>query len=144
MSTRITLFMVTAVSLLVLTGAVSGQEVNSDVNIPTPRELVTSAGAINGLWRGTQSVFSSDQQLQDSLAQAAVGTLDERETRAELGDFMTSLLVRAGIITFDRPPARSADSGENSGDGSRPAWTGPTPMQLSVSRTKRSEAVRRR
>ena len=144
MPTRIMLFMVTAGSLLVLTGPASGQEVNSDVNIPTPRELVTSVGAINGLWQGTRSVFSSHQQFQDSLAQAAVGTLDERETRAELGDFMASLLVRAGIISFARPPARSADSGENSGVGSRPAWTGPTPMELSVSRTERSEAVRRR
>ena len=144
MGKKITLFMVTLGSLLAFTGPVRGQEVNSDVKIPPPRELASAAPAINGLLAGTELLFrSSDQLFQGSLAQAA-GILDEGETRAEFGDFMTSLLVRAGIIAFDRPPARVAASGENSEDGSRPAWTGRTPMTLSVSRPRPSEAARRR
>ncbi len=145
MSTRVTLFMVTAGSLLALTGPVRGQEVNSDAQIPPPRELVAGARAINGIFVGPDFLFTSDGQLfLGSVAQAAAGTLSEAETRDELGDFMTSLLVKAGIIAFDRLPARRADSGESSKDGSRPAWTGRARMTLSVSRTGRSEAVRRR
>jgi hypothetical protein len=49
MGKRITLFLVTAGSLLAFNGPVRGQEVNSDVNIPPPRELVSGAPAINGL-----------------------------------------------------------------------------------------------
>ena len=105
MSTRTTLFMVTAWSLLALTGPVRGQEVNSDVKIPPPRGLVTGAPAISGIFVGPDSRFTSDGQIfRGSAAQAAAGTLSEGETRDELGDFMTSLLVRAGIIAFDRPP----------------------------------------
>ena len=145
MGKKITLFMVTLGSLLAFTGPVRGQEVNSDVKIPPPRELASGAPAINGLRAGTELLFRpSDQLFQGSLAQAAVGILNEGQTREEFGDFMTSLLVKAGIIAFERPPAPLAASGENSEDGSWPAWTGRTPMTLSVSRTARSEAVRRR
>ena len=156
MDKRITLFMVTA-GCLAFTGPVSGQEVNSDVKIPPPRELASGAPALNGLLVGTELLFRSwDQLFQGSSAQAAVGIFpqaavgvsNEGQTREEFGDFMTSLLVRAGLITFDRPPASLgaplAASGETSKDGSRPAWTGRTPMTLSVSRTGRSESLRQR
>lgn len=145
MAKTLTLFIVTAGSLLAFTGPVRGQEVNSDVNIPPPRELVSGATAVNGLLGGTELLFrSSDRIFQGSSVQGGVGILNEEETRAELGDFMTSLLVRAGIISFGRPAAPLAASGKNPGNGSRPAWTGRTPMALSVSRTGRSESVRRR
>ena len=154
MNKRITLFMVTAGCLLTFTGPVRGQEVNSDVKIPPPRELASGAPAINGLLLGTELLFRSwDQLFQGSSARAAVGIsavgiTNEGQTREEFGDFMTSLLVKAGLITFDRPPAPPgaplAASGETSKDGSRPAWTGRTPMTLSVSRTGRSESWRQR
>ncbi len=167
MNKRLTLFMVTAGCLLTFTGPVSGQEVNSDVKIPPPRELASGAPALNGLLLGTELLFrSSDQLFRGSSAQAAVGVFaqgavgtsavgisavsvsNEGQTREEFGDFMTSLLVKAGLITFDRPPAPLgaplAASGEASNDGSRPAWTGRTPMTLSVSRTGRSESLRQR
>ena len=145
MGKRITLFLVTAGSLLALNGPVRGQEVMSDVKIPPPRGFVTGAPAINGRFVGTESLFeSSDQLFLGSLAQAGVAILDEGETKAEFGDFMTSLLVRAGIIVFAPPPTPLAASAENSEDGSWPAWTGRTPMTLSVSRTGRSESLRRR
>ena len=145
MGKQITLFMVIAGSLLAFTGPAIGQEVNSDVKIPPPRELASGAPAINGLLAGTEILFrSSDQLFQGSSAQAPARILNEGQTREEFGDFMTSLLVKAGIIAFDRPPAPLAASGGNSEDGSRPAWTGRTPMTLSLSRTSRSESVRRR
>ena len=162
MNKRLTLFMVTAGCLLTLTGPVRGQEVNSDVKIPPPRELASGAPALNALLLGTELLFRSSAQLfQGSSAQGAVGIFpqaaegvsavgisDEGQTREEFGDFITSLLIKAGLITFDRPPAPLgaplAASGETSKDGSRPAWTGRTPMTLSVSRTGRSESLRQR
>ncbi len=119
--------------ILAFTGAGRGKEVNSDVNIPFPRELVSGAPAINGLFGGTTALFSSSLRLfQGSSAQAGVATLNEEQTREELGDFMTSLLVRAGIIAFDRPATDVAASGGNSENGSRPAWVGRTPLMLPV------------
>ena len=145
MTTRNTLFLIMAWTLVALTGAVSGQEVNSDVKIPPPRELVAAAPAISGMFIGAGTLFASDgQRFNDAVAQAATGRLSERETRNELGNFMTSLLVRAGLMAFDRPQAALASSGEKSDDGAWPAWTGPTPMALSVSRTGRAASVRRR
>jgi len=124
--------------ILAFTGVGRGQEVNSDVNMPFPRELVSGAPAINGLFSSSLRLF------QGSSAQAGVATLNEEQTREELGDFMTSLLVRAGIIAFDRAATDVAASGGNSENGSRPAWVGRTPLTLSVSRTGRSEFVERR
>ena len=145
MGKKITLFMVAAGSLLAFTGPVRGQEVNSDVKIPPPRELASGAPAINGLLAGTEILFrSSDQLFQGSSAQASVRILNEGQTREEFGDFMTSLLVKAGIIAFDRPPAPLAASNGSSEDGSWPAWTGRTPTTLSVSRAARFETLRRR
>ena len=145
MSKRIILFIVTTGTLLGFNGPVSGQEVNSDVNIPPPRALVSGASAISGLMGGTESVFqSSDEIFLTPLAQAATGAMNEVETRGALGHFMTSLLVRAGIIAFDSPPAELAASVEDSKDESRPAWTGPTPMVLSAGMTGRAASIRRR
>ena len=145
MFTRATLFLVMAWSLVALAGPVSGQEVNSDVKIPPPRELGAASAAISGLGIGTEALFTSQGQLfGDVVTEAAMGRSSEGETRDALGNFMTSLLVRAGIMAFDRPPAALASFGQKLEDGSRPAWTGPTPMALSVSRRARSESVRQR
>ena len=145
MSARIILAMVTAGSFLALTGPAKGQEVNSDVNIPFPRETVTPAPAVPGLFIGPDPLLGSEAQVfQGALAEAATGTSDEASAREELGDFVTSLLVRAGIIGFDGQPTGLATSGEDSADGSRPAWAGPTPLALSLRRTGRPEAGRRR
>ncbi len=144
MFTRITCFLVMAWALVAPTAA-CGQEVNSDVKIPPPRELVAGTPAISGLFIGTGTLFTSDgTQFGDAVARASQGRLSEGETRNELGDFMTSLLVRAGIVAFDPPGAALGSSGGEVEDGSWSAWTGPTPMVLSVSRTIRSQSVRRR
>ena len=144
--TSLSLFMVWSLVALTgpLAGPVSGQEVNSDVKIPPPRELVAAAPAISGMFIGAGTLFTSDgQRFGDAVAQAATGRLSERETRDELGDFMTSLLVRAGIMAFDHPRGALASFGETE-DGSRPAWTGPTPMALSVSGNRSTASQRRR
>ena len=144
MYTRNTLFLVMAWTLVALAGPVNGQEVNSDVKIPPPRELGAAASGIRGLGIGTVALFTSEGQLSGgAVAQAALGRLSEGETRDQLGNFMTSLLVRAGIMAFDRPAAL-ASSWEKSEDGSRPAWTGPTPMALSVGGRESAASVRRR
>ena len=145
MSTRITLVSTLAWSLVALVGPVSGQEVNSDVKIPPPRELVAAAPRVSGLAAGTDALFTSEGQLFGAaVTQAVLGRSSETETRDELGDFMTSLLIRAGIVAFDRPRAALGSSGKKSADGSRPAWTGPTPMALSVRGTGSAASVRRR
>ena len=92
MFTRITCFLVMAWALVPPTAA-CGQEVNSDVKIPPPRELVAGTPPISGLFVGTGALFASEGQLfGDAVAEAALGRLSERETRNELGNFMTSLL----------------------------------------------------
>ena len=136
MRSIITLVMVTAGSLLAVTGPAGGQEVNSDVSMPPPREIVTTMPVASGLFVGPAS--AEIQVFQGALAEAVVGDLNEAEAREAVGDFMASLLIRAGIIAAEPAPASLAAAGEHPKDGSRPAWTGPTPMALSVSRTGRS------
>ena len=145
MFTRSTPFLIMAWAFVAPAGPLNGQEVHSDVKIPPPRELVAGTPAISGLFIGTEALFTSEgEQFGDAVARASQGRLSEGETRDELGDFMTSLLVRAGIITFDDSRAALSTSDEKSEDGSWPAWTGPTPMALSVGRTRRDASARRR
>lgn len=145
MSTRTIMCVVTTWSLLASTGPVRGQEVNSDVKIPPPREIVAGAPALSGLFSGSASLFAVPGPVfQGVVAQAALGTLSEGETRDELGDFMSSLLVKAGIIAFDGSSTARQASGEQSDEGSRPAWSGPTPMALPASLTRRAASVGRR
>ena len=142
---RITCFLVMAWALAAPTGPLNGQEVNSDVKIPPPRELVAGTPAISGLFIGSAALSTSEgEQFGDAVARASQGRLSEGETRDELGDFMTSLLVRAGIVAFDPPGAALGSSGGKAEEGSWSAWTGPTPTVLSVSRTVRSQSVRGR
>jgi hypothetical protein len=145
MFTRTTLFLVMAWALVAPTEPLRGQEVNSDVMIPPPRELIAGTPAISGLFIGTGALFTSDgERFGDAVAQATLGRSSEGETRDEIGDFMTSLLVRAGIVVFDPPGAALRSSRGKTEDGSWSAWTGPTPTALSVSRTVRSQSVRGR
>ena len=141
MSTKTTLFVVTLASFLALPEIVNGQEVNSDVSIPPPSELAAGAGAVTGVSAAINSVLGSDggAALGGSLASDS-----EAEVRAEVGDFMTSLLVRAEMISFDASPGPVAATDRKSSDGSRPVWTGATPLSISVGRTARREALRQR
>jgi hypothetical protein len=139
MSIKTTLFVVTLASLFALPEIGSGQEVNSDVSIPPPSELASGAGAVTGVSAGINAVLGSDggTTLGGSLASDS-----EAEVRGEVGDFMTSLLVRAGMISFDAAPGPVATTDRESGDRSRPVWIGATLRSISVGRTAPREALR--
>ena len=154
MSTRITTTVWATMCLLVWAGQVGAQEVASDVKIPPPREIVAGTLAVGGMDTDptfTFGVAGLGQVFQGAASQAASGVLSEEETRDRLGHFMTSLLVREGIITFGAPtgasPAaptaslgkREVGSGPTSGPVSSPAWAGSTPLVISVSRAGRPE-----
>ena len=104
-------FMLTAAAFVLLAASVSGQEVNSDVNIPTPRELAVGTRTISGIFVGPDLLVAGSQVFGGPSTQPPIGILVEGAVREELGDFMTSLLVRAGLIAFDVAPAAVADSG---------------------------------
>lgn len=146
----IALIMITLGGLTAVRGAASAQEVNSDVKIPTPSEVVTPVRAVAGLLstpgvaEGPERLVSSGAAADGVVGTLVVGTLNEAVARAELGDFMTSLLIKAGVIRVETPSIRVARPGDGSQEGSRPAWTGRTPMALSLSRTERSRAIGRR
>ena len=134
----------TVVLLLGLAVGASGQEVNSDVKIPPPRVTMAAAPALNGFFVGPDSRFTGTGQgveFRGAASEAVRGLLSEDETRDRLGDFVTSLLIREGVLSFDGPSTVRANSSKQPEDGSRPAWAGPTPTALSVSRTS---ATRRR
>ncbi len=85
MCTRNTPFLVMAGTLVALAGAVSGQEVNSDVKIPPPRELAAATPAISGMFVGTGTLFTSEDQLfGETVTQAALGRLSEEIPRTEV------------------------------------------------------------
>ena len=135
----------TSMCLLVWAGQVSAQEVAGDIKIPPPRELVTATPAVGGIHTGPTSTFGVaglGPVFQGAASQAALGALSEKETRDRLGHFMTSLLVREGIITFGATPAGAPPTGApttRAPTTGAPAWAGSTPMVISVTRARRPE-----
>ncbi len=92
---------------LVLPGRAAGQEVAGDVMIPPPREMVTSTVAASGLGGGDATVDVSTMDahraaIQGVLTQVRAGTMGESEAREQLGDFVVSLLIRSGVLSFGR------------------------------------------
>jgi hypothetical protein len=128
----------TAVLLLGLAAGATGQEVNSDIKIPPPTVTMSAAVVVSGFFVGPDSMFGgtgSGLEFQGAVSEAMRGLSSEDETRSRLGDFVTSLLIREGVITFDEsPPARDATLHRPAG-GSMPAWSGLAPTTLSASRT---------
>jgi hypothetical protein len=142
MRSIIALTLVTVGALVTGTGSALGQEVNSDVSIPIPREVVAAMPEVSGLL--AEPVRFPGQDIQDLLGDTDFDEIDEATARAQVGDFMASLLIKAGVITVEPQPIGVSSSHNASNDGSRPAWTGRTPISLSFSRTGRSGAIRRR
>jgi hypothetical protein len=100
--------------------------------------MVIGAPAVGGIATGPASTFGVaglGQVFQGAASQAALGLLTEAEARSSIGPFMTSLLVREGVVTF--APQTAGASLEKREDGSRPVWAGPTPMVVSASRARR-------
>lgn len=116
MTTRawVLLLAVGAAMLVAPDGAV-GQEVAGDVMIPPPRELATSTPAAGGLGAGVatlgvETMAAYRAAFEDVVAQVRSGAMSERETRAQLGDFTVSLLMKAGVVSFGngREPAKAS------------------------------------
>ena len=130
-------------SVLTVAGELSAQEVNSDVKIPPPREVVISSPGVTGLLggqNGTDVVLG--QALQAAVAQSNAGTMTEIRARGQMGDFMVSLLMKAGVITFGSVGAPRAASDPGAPAGARPAWRGSAPLTPSVAPARSARRVR--
>ncbi len=130
-------------SVLIVAGELSAQEVNSDVKIPPPREVVISAPGVTGLLggqNGTGIVLS--QAFQATVVQSNSGTMTEVQARGQMGDFMVSLLMKAGVITFGSVGAPRAVSDPGAPTGARPAWLGSAPLTPSVAPGRSARRVR--
>ena len=126
---------VTSWSLLIVVGELNAQEVNSDVKIPPPREVVINAPTVGGLFAGQGGPASiTGQALQATATQASSGTLTEDQAREQIGDFMVSLLMKAGVVSFRTAATQAAASESESPAGARPAWVGAVPLAPSVAR----------
>ncbi len=127
-------------SVLTVAGELSAQEVNSDVKIPPPREVVISSPGVTGLL-GAQNVTGivPGLALQAAVAQSNAGTMTEIQARGQMGDFMVSLLMKAGVITFGSVGAPRAPSAPA---GARPAWLGSAPLTPSVAPARSARRVR--
>lgn len=130
-------------SALIVVGELSAQEVNSDVKIPPPREVVISAPGVTGLLGGQNGTgLVSGQAFQAAVAQSNAGTITEIQARGQMGDFMISLLMKAGVITFSSVGAPRANSDTDAPAGARPAWLGSAPLTPSVAPARSARRVR--
>ena len=119
-------------SLVIIAGGLNAQEVNSDVKVPPPREVVISAPRV-GLFGGQGGTdVATGQAFQATLTPTSAGTMTRGEARGQVGDFMVSLLMKAGLVSFDNVAARTAGSQSGSPEGVRPAWLGSVPLGPSV------------
>ena len=128
-------------ALLISSGGLLGQEVNSDVKIPPPREIVTSAPAATGFGGGQATAGAATLQalqaaIQTTVAQVQTGSIGENQVRAQLGNFTVSLLVKAGVLSFGGGAAAGRPTEEEAPSG-RPAWTGRLTVGGSADRARR-------
>ena len=129
-------------SLLIITGELNAQEVNSDVKIPPPREVVISAPRV-GVFGGQGGTdLAIGQAFQATLTPTNAGTMTQGQARGQIGDFMVSLLMKAGMVSFDNVAARTAGSQSGSPDGARPAWLGSVPLGPSVAPGRGTQRAR--
>lgn len=83
-----------------------GQEVSGDVKIPPLREVVIATPAASGRGGGEATATVTTREayqaaIRTTVSRVLSGSIDEAEARAQLGDFTVSLLVKAGVISFD-------------------------------------------
>ena len=135
-------------SLLIAVGDLNAQEVNSDVKIPPPREVVINAPTVGGLFANQSGPATvTGQALQATATQAGSGTLTEDQAREQIGDFMVSLLMKAGSVSFGNLASEQAAGSERASTaGVRPVWVGSVPLAPSVvlrRGTRRSRASTR-
>ncbi len=98
-----------------------GQETGSDVQMPSPRIVASSAGL--GLQAAvaapTAQAFAA--AVQATVTQALGDPLGETHARTQLGDFRTSILIKAGVLAF-RGSARASRTAKSGVRVKRPAW----------------------
>ena len=102
--------------------AAVGQETGSDVQMPSATELVSSAS----LFLVTGSAVAATPQafaaaVQATVTQALVDPKGEIQARSQLGNFRTSILMKAGVLSFDLAQARSRVR-DGRAEPRRPAW----------------------
>ena len=116
-----------------------GQETGSDVQMPAPRIIVASSTlALGAAPMPTAQAFAA--AVQATVTRSLVNPRGEAQVRAQLGDFRTSILIKAGVLTFGRSaqPSRITTS---QADSKRPAWSS-RPIVF-VSETSLAAAARR-
>jgi hypothetical protein len=119
--------LVTVVALVSSTPElVLGQETGSDVQVISGIEVVSSvsfalvAGPAAAAGPApTPQAFAV--AVQATITQVMVASGGEAQARTQLGDFRTSILMKAGVLTFDRARAavgaRDADPTTSAGSG---------------------------
>ncbi|MFV2007286.1 MAG: hypothetical protein ACC667_07555 [Longimicrobiales bacterium] len=117
-----------------------GQETGSDVHMPPPRIVVssTSLGLRAAGAATTAQAFAA--AVQATVTQTLGDPLGEAHARTRLGDFRTSILIKAGVLAF-RASARSPRTAEPGVRAKKPAWA--TRPIVFVSETTRAAAARR-
>lgn len=102
--------------------AAVGQEVGSDVQMPSATEIVSSASLFlvaGSVPAATPQAFAA--AVQATVTQALVDPRGETRARSQLGDFRTSILMKAGVLSFDGAQARSRVT-DGRAEPRRPAW----------------------
>lgn len=112
---RLAAFSLAATVVGMTPSASLGQETGSDDHVASVTELVSAASlalvAGPGGAAPTPAAFVAAVQL--AVAQAQVDPGGEPQARAQLGNFRTSLLMKAGVLSFDGTPASvPVDDGE--------------------------------
>jgi hypothetical protein len=120
--------------------SMQGQETGSDVHMPPPR-IVVSSTALGLRAAGaapTAQAFAA--AVQATVTQTLGDPLGETRARTRLGDFRTSILIKAGVLAFPGS-ARTPQTAESGVRAKKPAWA--TRPIVFVSEATRSSAARR-
>ncbi len=99
-----------------------GQETGSDVHMPPPRIIVSPAALSLQAAAASPTAQAFAAAVQATVAQALGDPLGKLHARTRLGDFRTSILIKAGVLTFGgstRAP-RTTESGIRP---KRPSWS---------------------
>lgn len=108
-------------ALLLGPRATQGQETGSDVHMPPPRIVVSSAalGLQAAAAAATAQAFAA--AVQATVTQALGDPLGKLHARRQLGDFRTSILIKAGVLRFGGS-ARARGTTESATRPKRPSW----------------------
>ncbi len=120
--------------------ATHGQETGSDVHMPPPRIVVSSAALGLQAAGATPTAQAFAAVVQATVTQTLGDPLGRAHARTQLGDFRTSILIKAGVLTFGGS-ARARRTVGSSARGKRPAWS--TRPIVFVSEATRAAAARR-